>query len=412
MDTVKRAAPLRVSLLGMDERSKNLMHVFFKVQFRKEFVPVDGELADITVFDLDGYRGRTQWDEFRQRHPDRPTIAISLQPADDLGCLFVRKPLKVKALKVACIRLLQGIDAKVSVPSGPVATLVSAVPIEPPAVVDPRPVSHPRAIASPTRAEAVALVEPTEIDPDLNTHGAAGRLAANDPKNHVGSRSDIDPTNADAVASIQYDPDAFFQKVLKDAFELAKEKNGHVAVKTPYGMIVVLPGGRHAQVRLESGRHLRILSCLPAKRNGVGILSLDGEPAHVEGSDFPVFSTEALLWESALNSARGRIPKGTPLDVPVCLLVWPNMTRLALFPHALRIAALWANQPYSLLDTAKVLQIPQRYVFAFYSAANALGVAIPTRKSSDLLFESPALAHHRRRGLFGRILDRLRHAEL
>jgi hypothetical protein len=40
-------------------------------------------------------------------------------------------------------------------------------------------------------------------------------------------------------------------------------------------------------------------------------------------------------------------------------------------PHALRIAALWATRGASLIDTSRLLDIPQRYVFAFYNAALA-----------------------------------------
>lgn len=84
------------------------------------------------------------------------------------------------------------------------------------------------------------------------------------------------------------------------------------------------------------------------------------------------------------------------------------MTRLLLFPNAMRIAALWIAQPISLLETARHLRISQRFVFSFYSAAVAIGLTQPVRNSENLLVESPQLQPARRHGLLRRILDRLR----
>jgi hypothetical protein len=116
---------------------------------------------------------------------------------------------------------------------------------------------------------------------------------------------------------------------------------------------------------------------------------------------------DAFLWKVALWTSRGRVPAGTQLSVPVFLRYWPNMSRLLLPPHALRIAALWAHQPHSLLQTTRALKLPQRYVFAFYSAANALDLAGPCRRSSDTLFE-PATTESKNRGVLARIMERLK----
>jgi hypothetical protein len=103
----------------------------------------------------------------------------------------------------------------------------------------------------------------------------------------------------------------------------------------------------------------------------------------------PWDSTEAFLWQVALWTYRGRLPSGTAVHGRVYLSRWPNLTRLAEIPHALRITALWLAQPASLGFTADRLAIPQRYVFAFYGAAHAAGLAGQARRAADHIFEDP-----------------------
>ena len=105
------------------------------------------------------------------------------------------------------------------------------------------------------------------------------------------------------------------------------------------------------------------------------------------------------------------MPAGVNVKAPVRLRYWPNFTRLLLTPHAMRISALWAEAPRSLLETARMLGIDQRFVFAFFSAAVESGyVDLPTVKPVRDTEEHPAgkVVHaHKRRGLLGRILQHL-----
>ncbi|RLW55956.1 MAG: hypothetical protein B6D69_03020, partial [gamma proteobacterium symbiont of Stewartia floridana] len=70
--------------------------------------------------------------------------------------------------------------------------------------------------------------------------------------------------------------------------------------------------------------------------------------------------------------------------------------------------ALWSRNPRSLIDTANSLGISQRYVFAFYSAAHALQLAGETRRAVDTLLEPPVIEQAKHRGLFSKLLNRLR----
>lgn len=118
--------------------------------------------------------------------------------------------------------------------------------------------------------------------------------------------------------------------------------------------------------------------------------------------------SESLIWRTALWASRGRVPKGTSFTTPVSLRRWPNVTKLMVFPQALRVSALWAKAPYSLVDTAKYLAIPQRNVFAFYSAVHAIGLVSNAQGDKSRHIKSTTSTTKGRKGLLSRIINRLR----
>lgn len=84
---------------------------------------------------------------------------------------------------------------------------------------------------------------------------------------------------------------------------------------------------------------------------------------------------EAFLWKLALYTYRGFLPEGINVNKPVYLKYWPNLTRLEPTPNAMRIASLLSRQPVALAFIVRILNIPQKHVFNFFSAAYATGFA-------------------------------------
>jgi hypothetical protein len=119
-------------------------------------------------------------------------------------------------------------------------------------------------------------------------------------------------------------------------------------------------------------------------------------------------SVDGFLWQAALWTYQGRLPAGTAVHGRVYLARWPNLTRLVEVPHALRVAALWLAQPVSPAFTAQALAIRQRYVFAFYGAAHALGLAGQARRASDYLFEPAVFGAAGDRRVLSGVVSRLK----
>lgn len=235
-------------------------------------------------------------------------------------------------------------------------------------------------------------------------HYAALSLSKRDMRKLMSTAPDVTADSTQEIAKAEYDPGDFLQGPLMHACKQAKQKKRGVILKARDDSIVIIPERGLAQTKMNEN-HLRALSSLPMNPDSFSVELLRKKQT-TQLNGVLQYSLESLLWKTAVFAARGRVPVGTDLMAPVYLKCWPNLTRLLLFPNALRIAALWVNRPCSLLQAAQVLAIPQRDVFGFYSAAHVLGL---TQISDSESFSSKEpVKKPRKRGLLGSILKRLR----
>jgi hypothetical protein len=122
---------------------------------------------------------------------------------------------------------------------------------------------------------------------------------------------------------------------------------------------------------------------------------------------------DAFMWKVALYTSKGRLPRGMDFNKGVYLTRWPCMTRLLLPPHAMRISALLTQKPHSLFEAARRMGIRQQYLFAFVSAAHAIGLigqkALPVEAETAPETAKPdKIAQPERQSLFRKILSRLK----
>ncbi len=93
--------PIQVAAIGMDERMKNALRLFFQGPCKNRCVLVEEDSAETSIIDLDSYQGQMHCDEYRKRHPDQPIILISLHENQAENAILLRKPLKAKELLLA-----------------------------------------------------------------------------------------------------------------------------------------------------------------------------------------------------------------------------------------------------------------------------------------------------------------------
>lgn len=235
--------------------------------------------------------------------------------------------------------------------------------------------------------------------------------------------ANIDLTDSKQLRNLFYAPEDYSVfRLLKLVAEAAQEKIAQ-EISCWDGRFVVLPDKKQVATDLSDVRLKQLSFFRASAGTGIattGVLAFEPKVRALQNPEqlqaalaalpagAKAISVEALLWKLTVWMSRGRVSQGTALDEPVAMRHWPNMTRLLVTPNALRIAALWSGDARSLLNTAEVLKIPLAHVLTFYSAAKAIGLAIPAKRQADFLFEPPAVAEHKGRGPFGRMLDRLR----
>ncbi len=396
--------PLGVALVAMDRRMINLLELFFQNYCMKRYyVEAEGK-ADLCILDLDGYQGRELWNEQVRQYPKRPIILLAFNDPEISNVLVLRKPVTMKKLQTTLAEAreqLSAVQGKAPAIEAPRPALTPSSPPETP----PGKAGEPASVERPSAVGATSQAPEAETPSEAKASRAA--MLLDEMKDHpvIGSAPDIDGTDPKQFPRVQFDPGSYLLGHVVQAVELAKKKDLPVRLEHPRGGITFYPDGRDVLVEM-SERQLYILSSVPIQSRDVSIKTLKAPP--VKGPGAESMSQGALLWQLTLWSARGRIPQTIqPTDL-VVLRHWPNMTRLQGFPHAIRIAALLMQGPRSLIDTAGVLGVPQRFVFAFYSAASMVGLAMPSRRSADKLFQAELPQQHRNQGLFRRILNRLK----
>jgi len=434
------SGPLRIAALGLDERARNLFRMFFRGPCQNEATIVEQEReAEAFLIDLDTQQGAKLLAQQRESHPERVLILLSVkdQPEED-GIVFVKKPAQAQNMIAAiekarslvkppspakeksslfgwASRKLSG-SAQAAPPAAKPAP--AATDRKPPPPPPPRETPPPAKVAPPAPGMKVVARPETE---ETAVHKVAMLLDEQGFKHYLGHRDDIDPSRPDQLNSVFYDPKVFLQGHVQSAIKVAVARNEAIRLETPWKSITILPqqGLIHiladeAQVRAACGIPFRNIVGVDIDTNSQQQVNIKPVgPAELEeilGSK-DVTRLDSFLWKVALLTSKGRLPKGIDINQAVFLKRWPGMTRLMLPPHAMRIAALLVQKPHSLFEAAQKMGVRQQYVFAFVSAAHALGLV-----GQQAIVEEPAPAAEppaapaqpERKSLFKKILSRLK----
>jgi len=92
-----------------------------------------------------------------------------------------------------------------------------------------------------------------------------------------------------------------------------------------------------------------------------------------------------LLWQCAWHWSSGQLLPGCRRDDVVKLRCWPNLTRISVSRNSMRIAALLTARPTSLVLASRILNIEEKEVFQFYSAARYAGLVETINRDNRVL---------------------------
>ncbi|MBK8961332.1 MAG: hypothetical protein IPM80_23610 [Proteobacteria bacterium] len=381
--------PLALDLLGANQRLRDTLAMVFHGPAKARCALAQGAQADAVIINLDGVGAEAEWARYRELHPRRPAIVLSLDAAPQAHALaVVLKPVRIEQFLAA----LDAVDA---------ALRAQAVAPERDAE------AAPPTLLLPTRdaareahggAEVVAIDTPTEVladAPRVAPHADAWRAVCGDAPD-----GDLDDPRHSATRRCHDGIELL--SVLQQALAIAHREQVTMDVCLNDQPIARLELARAEVTRVISLQQWQAL-CGTAL-DGAKLVSRRADGAVLAGEQCAI---EALLWQTAAWSYRGRLPADTPLDQRIYLRHWPNLTRLLPLPDACRIAALMVRHPMPLARVAEALRIPQRHVFAFHGAASAIGLMGVARREADHLLADEVPAPDSRRALLQGIARRL-----
>jgi len=356
--TIINNKQLRLAAYGFDERSEEGFRMAFKGPGQGKALLVDEGSAEFGIFNMDATNSRSLLDEYERRHPGKPAIKLSVKPSENSDVLYVKKPASIDDMLTALDNLIKEMDVL-------------------------------------AKANGNALPSSNNRELNVKPSPKKGSLKRN--------------------VSLFYSPKDYLQGEIHSAMEYAETRGLAVEIwlmgeEAEWKKIIILPGIQKVLTSMNN-KQLHAFCCLPKSLMNSRIYRRNEKETGIIQdrieTDGRGISFESFLWKVALYTSQGRLPQGTKVEDVACLKHWPNLTRLYPVVGSMRITTLMVNQPRSLPLIAKVLNIPAGRVFAFYSAAYAIGIASGNRNVIEV--DNHCMPQrHRDHGLFGSILKRLK----
>jgi len=397
----KKAQPIpKVKLMGMNERALNLFTMFLNSSAKGLCEIADDGSHQIVIIDLDAVENARLWLDVRRQFSG-PAIVLSVREQNLANAFWVVKPVKEDQFKLA----LDKAKKALSTPPAPPAAAPHLPEAPLPVKKQVQATSIPPAI--PSLAITPAVTQKTEA---ITSNAAAGMNESMDDRsqNCCGDLADevyLDPSQREKLFG---DCTLSLLALLHEAMRLTAEGGVVSFVGLSTQTLYVSAAANFVSTSMPEAfvRSLcvRSQSGLPVK-----LVLVEKTPEQIGASEDPrLRRLDNFLWKVALWSSRGRLQRGMSLDAPVRLRAWPNIPRLMSVPHSLRVAALWVSQPTSLLETARKLNVPHRYVFSFFCACNAFGLVeqLGTGTQSSSSHTAKTMTQEKR-GLFGSLLKKL-----
>lgn len=402
---------MRVFLLGLGEQLQNSLNFLFDSTYRGEYVFVKQD-ADFSIVDIDNYDGKKLLRDHHSENPSQVIILLSVKEMEvqsDANIVYLRKPFSKEQMVTAIEQASN--KAKVLAETSSIPPSEGLIQQDSEQVIQHADQNQETA----ARTEPIADVAPHAAHPAHvehrpyvgNIQKATLAISKEDMLQILENNDGAMAVSADE--ELEYSPQRYLSGALLRAYRRAAKNGCQLRLKVRDCAILLDPIKKQAWLDMDKIK-AQSLASIPLEKGWIEQMLLDkgqtSEP--LPGS---AISIEALIWETALYGARGRLPKGTLLDCPVKLKHWPNFTRVLLFPEAMRISAMFSEHTYSLTKTAELLRIDVRCVYSFYSAAYALGlvsICQPDKTITEKPIREKPLAAPRKRNLFNGILKRLK----
>lgn len=450
--------PLRIALLSISPHNRAILEFFFAGAGKQLFKVSSVADAETLIIDFDHPGADLEWQQ--RSDPTKPGIVLSVREIQLPNTIWVPKPLTSQALTKAAeqtralLPKTAGTAEREYVPTPiaqpPLATKANTVAqpfglgqrkVRPSMLLDfgkedadtltkPKPTIAekpllPKEVIKPVVSAPVKSLVRDSAKPDLvaepadNNFLTFGEITTPEKNQEqleqrwkllCGTQADVNPANAQTTVQ-RFTADNYLLKLLLNALQQAKQSGTAIQLKfDSYDQILLLPTLNLAYTNLDlSSDKFATLCNTPIQAGKVHLhtpttAEMPALEQAYRADKEHTYDLESILWTVTLLASHGRLNRDANINQRWILKHWPNLTRVENIPHVMRISAAWQQRPGTVFDVAKWLDIPQRHVFAFYTAASVLGlIAMDEGKVEYQEKEAPK----KNRGLFSRLLKRL-----
>ncbi len=362
---MSKKVSIHVLPVGMDERKIAILRTAFRMHQSERYEIADGaRVPDVAVVDIDGPTGIKVLEDFRAHYPDTLTIIASIEE-QDFGLPFLFKPLRVETL----FPMLKSVRDEAKPETGRFTAFQDAQKTRTASVAKPlaaggaeqerllrvkqeRALEQAKIVA--TKEKLTPVVEPPPVREALN------------------------------LAKIpRFDPGRGLLGCLKSV-QLNLASENVVVLYRDEPLFIVLSTAEHSVLLLKPLGSLQAMCLLTEQEDGF-FESKNIPPGREMPTRLPQLKLVSVLWQLAIWTASGRLATTIRAERPLVLKTWPNFTRVALIPDAMRITAFLTRTPVNLNILYRLLNVDLHSLLNFLAAVyvtDILAAQAPERKAA------------------------------
>ena len=293
MNSLSNMPLVKVMLLGVDARKSAIFSMAFKMHTATQFQLVDdAQQADVLVVDTDGVEGEALWEKAQSEYPNIPRVYSSiLEPKFDVA--FLPKPVKVETLFPVLRAALSG-----------VVTFKVA-----------------DAAAQPQNRERLSF-----------------KQQAKNYKNTLADEPEVSTAPRDVT--FPADQIKIFDAttgLLGATRQIATETENVALIVDNKPVLMYFPSIDRVLLAVAPERLEEICQDVDV------VITVKKIGEHPEWQQHAKAQMDSCLWQFAVWTAKGRLINEIDVNQPIALSSWPNITRLAYIPDAMRLSAFLPN---------------------------------------------------------------------
>ena len=306
-------------LFGVDARKTAIYSMAFKMHRATQFQLIDNvQQADVLVVDVDGVEGESLWESTQSDFPEIPKVYSSiLEPKFDVA--YLPKPVKVETLFPVLRAALAG----------------------------------------------VVTFKVTEAEQTQGRERLSFKQQAKNYKNTLVDEPEISATPRDVIFPVE-------QIQSFDATTGLLGKTRQIATQTENVALIV---DNKPILMFFPAVDRVLLAVAPEKleeicQNTEVHISIKEIGDHPEWQQHAKAQMDSCLWQFAVWTAKGRLIQEIDVHQPISLRSWPNITRLAYIPDAMRLSAFLTKSPVNLPMLYKMIRVDIADLLNFVAASH------------------------------------------